>query len=174
MLCSSPNKLQQNSDASSREEYVPPILTLLLEIHRVYILPSWPFVFCVSFVNGSWNNVTTPSTNQLFWPDSGQILRHQYGISVAESQTLFLAKRPQRRRARSNGCFRRLKIYEDFFRTLETVRNGAGVRTGVASYADVLRGSSRVPAPRTTFVGQERVMNLKERLRGRLVLERCP
>ena len=36
--------------------------------------------------------VTTPSTNQPFWPDSGQILRHQYGISVAESQTLFLAK----------------------------------------------------------------------------------
>ena len=36
-------------------------------------------------------------------------LRHQYGISVAESQTFLLAKRPQRRRARRNGCFRRLK-----------------------------------------------------------------
>ena len=35
-------------------------------------------------------------------------LRHQYGISVAESQTFLLAKRPQRRRARRNGCFRRL------------------------------------------------------------------
>ena len=35
-------------------------------------------------------------------------LRHQYGISVAESQTFLLAKRPQRRRAGRNGCFRRL------------------------------------------------------------------
>ena len=36
-------------------------------------------------------------------------LRHQYGISAAESQTFLRAKRPQRRRARRNGCFRRLK-----------------------------------------------------------------
>ena len=35
-------------------------------------------------------------------------LCHQYGISVAESQTFLRAKRPQRRRARRNGCFRRL------------------------------------------------------------------
>ena len=35
-------------------------------------------------------------------------LRHQYGISAAESQTFLHAKRPQRRRARRNGCFRRL------------------------------------------------------------------
>ena len=36
-------------------------------------------------------------------------LCHQYGISAAESQTWFLrAKRPQLRRARRNGCFRRL------------------------------------------------------------------
>ena len=35
-------------------------------------------------------------------------LRHQYGISAAESQTFLRAKRPQRRRARRNGCFRRL------------------------------------------------------------------
>ena len=34
--------------------------------------------------------------------------RHQYGISAAESQTFLLAKRPRRRRARRNGCFRRL------------------------------------------------------------------
>ena len=52
--------------------------------------------------------MTTASTNQCFWPDSGHILRHQYGISVTESQTFLLAKRPQRRRARRNGCFRRL------------------------------------------------------------------
>ena len=37
------------------------------------------------------------STNQSSWPDSGQILRHQYGISVAEAQTFLLAKRRQRR-----------------------------------------------------------------------------
>ena len=82
VLCSSTNELQQNSNASSGEEYVPPILTVLLEIHRVYIWPSWPFSFCLSFVNNSWNNVTTPSTNQRFWPDSRQISHQQYQISV--------------------------------------------------------------------------------------------
>ena len=30
---------------------------------------------------------------QRLWQDSEQILRHQYGISVAESQTFLLAKR---------------------------------------------------------------------------------
>ena len=35
-------------------------------------------------------------------------LRHQYGIAVAESQTFLRAQHPQRRRARRNGCFRRL------------------------------------------------------------------
>ena len=43
----SANELQQNSNASSREQYIPPILTVLLEIHRVYIWSSWPFVFWV-------------------------------------------------------------------------------------------------------------------------------
>ena len=50
VLCSSANELQQDSNASSREDYIPQILTVLLEIHRVYI---WPFVFCLSFVNNS-------------------------------------------------------------------------------------------------------------------------
>ena len=36
-LCSSANELQQNSNASSREDYIPQILTVLLEILRVYI-----------------------------------------------------------------------------------------------------------------------------------------
>ena len=40
-------------------------------------------------------------------------LRHQYGICAAESQTFLGAKRPQRRRARSNGCFRRLFRFDD-------------------------------------------------------------
>ena len=31
------NELQQNSNASSRENYIPQMLTVLLEIHRVYI-----------------------------------------------------------------------------------------------------------------------------------------
>ena len=37
VLCSSANKLQRNSNASSREDYIPQILTVLLEILRVYI-----------------------------------------------------------------------------------------------------------------------------------------
>ena len=37
VLCSSANELQQNSNASSREEYIPQILTVLLEILHVYI-----------------------------------------------------------------------------------------------------------------------------------------
>ena len=53
VLCSSANELQQNSNASSREDYIPEILTVLLEILRVYTWPLWPFVFCLSFVNNS-------------------------------------------------------------------------------------------------------------------------
>ena len=63
VLCSSANELQQNSNASSREDYIPQILTVLLEIHRIYIWPLRPFAFCLSFVNNSQNNETTPSTN---------------------------------------------------------------------------------------------------------------
>ena len=37
VLCSSANELQRNSNASSREGYTPQILTVLIEIHRVYI-----------------------------------------------------------------------------------------------------------------------------------------
>jgi len=37
VLCSSAKELQQNSNASSREEYIPQILTVLLYIHRTYI-----------------------------------------------------------------------------------------------------------------------------------------
>jgi len=37
MLCSSANELQQNSNASSREDFIPQILAVLLQIHRVYI-----------------------------------------------------------------------------------------------------------------------------------------
>ena len=37
------------------------------------------------------------SNNQSSWPDSGQILCHQYGISVAEGQTFLPAKRRQQR-----------------------------------------------------------------------------
>ena len=59
VVCSSANELQQKSNSSSREEYIPPILTVLLEIHRV-------FVFCLSFVNNSQNNITTLSNNQRF------------------------------------------------------------------------------------------------------------
>ena len=37
VLYSSPNELQQHSNTSSREDYIPQILTVLLEILRVYI-----------------------------------------------------------------------------------------------------------------------------------------
>ena len=37
VLCSSANKLRQNSNVCSKEDYIPQILTVLLEIHRVYI-----------------------------------------------------------------------------------------------------------------------------------------
>ena len=53
VLCSSANELQQNSNASSTEDYIPQILTVLLGILRFYIWPLWPFVFCLSFVNSS-------------------------------------------------------------------------------------------------------------------------
>ena len=35
-------------------------------------------------------------------------LRHQYGISVTESQMFLLVKGPQRRGERKDGCFHRL------------------------------------------------------------------
>ena len=35
--CSSANELRQNSNASSREDYIPQVLTVLLEILRFYI-----------------------------------------------------------------------------------------------------------------------------------------
>ena len=65
-------------------------------------------------------------------------LRHQCGISVAESQTFFRVKRQQRRRARRNGCFRRLhrshqvsverKAQNSHARTLQRIFSGKGRR----------------------------------------------
>ena len=37
VLCSSAKELQQNSNTSSGEDYILQILTVLLEIYRVYI-----------------------------------------------------------------------------------------------------------------------------------------
>ena len=37
VLCSSANELQQNSNASSREDYIPQILAVLFEILCIYI-----------------------------------------------------------------------------------------------------------------------------------------
>ena len=50
---SSANEIKQNSNACSREDYIPQILPVLLGIHRVYIWPLRPFVFCLSFLNNS-------------------------------------------------------------------------------------------------------------------------
>ena len=48
LLCSSANELHQNSNASSGEDYIPQILTVLLEIHHV----TFTFDLCrlLSFV----------------------------------------------------------------------------------------------------------------------------
>ena len=55
----------------------------------------------------NWTNLyLKPHDCQIYYANIN--LRHQYGISAAESQTFLRAKRPQRRRARRNGCFRRL------------------------------------------------------------------
>ena len=53
-------------------------------------------------------------------------LRHQYGISAAESQTFLLAKRPRRRRARRNGCFRRLGFFN--FKAFKSTNNHMLIR----------------------------------------------
>ena len=37
VLCSFANELQQNSKASSRQDYIPQILTVLLEIHCLHL-----------------------------------------------------------------------------------------------------------------------------------------
>ena len=56
----------------------------------------------------NWSNLyLEPHDYQIYYVNID--LRHQYGISAAESQTFLRAKRPQRLRARRNGCFRRLK-----------------------------------------------------------------
>ena len=65
LLCSSANELQQTQ-----------MLPLKKNISHKYL----PFCYRL---------------NQRLSPDSGQILLHQYGISVTESQTLLLGKRPQ-------------------------------------------------------------------------------
>ena len=44
VLCSSANELLQNSNASSGEDCIPHISTVLLQIRRVYIWPLPPFV----------------------------------------------------------------------------------------------------------------------------------
>ena len=80
----------------------------------------------LSFAGAPWQMSTTLCQNRLegthnwtnlnleprdYWIYYVNIdFRHQYGISVAESQTLILAKCPQRRGERRNGCFRRLYI----------------------------------------------------------------
>ena len=43
VLCSSAKELQQNSNTSSREDYIPPILTVLLEILHILHLTSVAF-----------------------------------------------------------------------------------------------------------------------------------
>ena len=70
------------------------------------IWPLWPFA--CQFENNRQNNATTSSSNQHLWLDSRQILHHQYGISVAESQRFLLMKHLQQREVRRYGCFPRV------------------------------------------------------------------
>ena len=84
VLCSSANELQQNSNASSREEYAPPILTVSLQIHRVYMWPSWLFVFCLSFVN----NFTSSVWNFCRWV-AEIIPRETSSAAKSEEKRLF-------------------------------------------------------------------------------------
>ena len=109
VMSSSANDLQQNSNPSSTEEYIHKywLFCYRFIVFTFQLCSVLSFVICKQWLN----NVTTPSSNQRLWLVSGQILRHQYGISVAESQTFLRAKRPQQRRARRNGCFRRLRWF---------------------------------------------------------------
>jgi len=50
VLCSSANELQQNSNASSREDYIPQILAVLFEILHIYIWPAFDLCGFLSFV----------------------------------------------------------------------------------------------------------------------------
>ena len=91
-------------------QYVPQIW---LFCHRfIMFTPLSPFVFCLSLVNNPYNNVTSPLSNQHLLPDSRQILRHQYGISVPESQTFLLMKHLQRWGTRRKQMFSQAsKVY---------------------------------------------------------------
>ena len=60
------------------------------------------------------NNVTTPSTNQHFCPDSRQMLRHQYGISAAELQTFLRAKRPPAAKSEEKRMFSQASFGDHF------------------------------------------------------------
>ena len=85
-------------NASSREEHIPQILTALLCIYRVDTLYLTFIVFCLLPV------IRKQRLEQYNYSDiqsalmtsfrTRQILRHQYEISVAESQTFLLANRP--------------------------------------------------------------------------------
>ena len=113
VLCSPANELQQNSNASSKEEYIPRRLTLLLFCiidSSHFVSPLWSFVCCLSFVNNSKSTLTNASRNRSSWPDSREILLHQCGVAFAEAQMFLLAKRPLRRGTRRDSCFRRLSI----------------------------------------------------------------
>ena len=60
----------------------------------------------MSFAGAPWQMIWNPHDYWIYYVNIG--LCHQYGISATESQMFLLAKRPRRRRARRNGCFRRL------------------------------------------------------------------
>ena len=111
MLCSFAKELYQNSKASSREEYIPQILTVLLQIPHVYIwLCSLAFSFCPSFL-------TIAKTMQLLRrPISVYDRIPDDFTSSVWNFCRWLADGPPREtsrrwRARRNSCFGRLYFY---------------------------------------------------------------
>ena len=60
------------------------------------------------------------------WPQD-ILYKHWFTLSVAESQTFLRAKRPQRRSARRNGCFRRLLLYTPFFKRYRGTAGSLGI-----------------------------------------------
>ena len=77
--------VQQISNTSSREEYIPQILTVFV------IDSSCLHLTCLSFVNNSWNHIKYNYSIVQSALMTGQILHYHYGIFVAKSQKFFLA-----------------------------------------------------------------------------------
>ena len=101
-------ELQQNSNASSREDYIPKILTVMLEIHRVYFWPLWSFNCLLSVIQCNYSVDQSALMTGFRTDFTSSVL---YGISVSELQMFLHAKRLQLQRDGRNSCsFHRLLL----------------------------------------------------------------